>query len=247
MRSIDSIYPNLISRIFPFVDVDHFPLAITVAIPISYKSHPDTPQARKTTLRSWPFELYPLARYGEYGVGAVNVTLEVGQMLIYEGHSMIHGRPTPLLADHAAFMYVHYRPSDFHKTNAHSDPGLTSFLGTAADASGRHLYVARKVSPSDSEGGISADPDNWDANPKPFPLARPVSDVKQYMDFVYTYDKQPLSLAEHELYKMKDAQSLLSIQQLWKNSYGNIGEAEVLGLMSAQNRAGENKHHMHEL
>ena len=245
--------------------MDQRPLAITVAIPVSYKLHPDTtdtvtPESAsesesETGENSWPFELYPSGLAGLARMGAVNVSVSVGEMIIYEGHSLIHGRPTPLDAEHAAYMYVHYSPSDYHKTNAHGDPGLTAFLQDNAAGAGagenanRHLYVAHKVSPDAAH--------SVDIHLDPLPLLRPVSDVKQYIDFVYTYDVQPLSLEEHEDYKGRDGRDLADFQQLWRESYGEMGEGDVLrtgtgtgtgtGIDTGTGSSNGNTHHAHEL
>ncbi|KAL7555320.1 hypothetical protein ACHAWF_019006 [Thalassiosira exigua] len=52
----------------------------------------------------WPMELY-----GHDGV-AYNVTLEPGEMLLYESHSVLHGRPFPLKGRHYANVFIHFEP-----------------------------------------------------------------------------------------------------------------------------------------
>ncbi len=49
--------------------------------------------------------------YGHDGK-ATNVTMEVGDMVFYESHSVIHGRPFPLKGDLYANVFVHFEPSD---------------------------------------------------------------------------------------------------------------------------------------
>jgi len=53
----------------------------------------------------WPIEIM-----GHDGI-AYNLTLNPGEMLLYEGHSTIHGRPYPLKGDYEANIFVHFEPS----------------------------------------------------------------------------------------------------------------------------------------
>jgi len=53
----------------------------------------------------WPIELY--AHDGK----AYNVTLEPGEMLLYESASVIHGRPYPMKGRFYANVFVHFEPS----------------------------------------------------------------------------------------------------------------------------------------
>ncbi len=44
---------------------------------------------------------------------ATNITMEVGDMVLYESHSVIHGRPFPLKGDWLyANIFVHFEPTD---------------------------------------------------------------------------------------------------------------------------------------
>ena len=47
-------------------------------------------QATQDTKEPWTMELW------EHNGKAYNVTMEVGDMLMYESHSVVHGRPWPL-------------------------------------------------------------------------------------------------------------------------------------------------------
>lgn len=73
--------------------VDRLPL-VTSAI-INIAQDVDTP---------WPLELI-----GHDGK-AVNVTMEPGEMLLYESHSVLHGRPFPLEGAFYANIFVHFEP-----------------------------------------------------------------------------------------------------------------------------------------
>ncbi len=59
--------------------VDRNPLVISAVVNVAQDVDED-----------WPLEVY-----GRDG-NAYNLTLEVGEMILYEGHSVIHGRPFPL-------------------------------------------------------------------------------------------------------------------------------------------------------
>ena len=54
-------------------------------------------------------EPWPLEVYGRDGK-AVNVTMEPGDVVLYESHSIIHGRPFPLRGRHYANVFVHFEP-----------------------------------------------------------------------------------------------------------------------------------------
>lgn len=73
--------------------VDRMPLVISAVINIAQDV--DEP---------WPLEVY-----GHDG-RAYNVTMEVGDMILYEGHSVVHGRPFPLKGRYFANVFVHFEP-----------------------------------------------------------------------------------------------------------------------------------------
>ena len=52
----------------------------------------------------WPIEVY--AHDGK----AYNVTMEPGDMVLYESHSVLHGRPFPLKGRYFANLFVHFEP-----------------------------------------------------------------------------------------------------------------------------------------
>jgi hypothetical protein len=45
-----------------------------------------------------------------------DVYLEPGQMLLYEGAKLPHGRPHPLRGRYYASLFLHYRPTDWLRT-----------------------------------------------------------------------------------------------------------------------------------
>jgi prolyl 4-hydroxylase len=55
-------------------------------------------------------EDWPLEVYGHDGK-AYNVTMKPGDMVLYESHSIIHGRPFPLKGRFYANIFVHFEPT----------------------------------------------------------------------------------------------------------------------------------------
>lgn len=56
---------------------------------------------------SVPMYDYPSDRNGN----AVNVTMQPGDMVLYESHSLIHGRPFPLKGRYFANIFIHFEPT----------------------------------------------------------------------------------------------------------------------------------------
>jgi prolyl 4-hydroxylase len=54
-------------------------------------------------------EPWPIEVYGHDGK-ATNVTMEPGDMVLYESHSVLHGRPFPLKGRYYANIFVHFEP-----------------------------------------------------------------------------------------------------------------------------------------
>jgi hypothetical protein len=65
----------------------------------------------------WPIEVY--ARDGK----AYNVTMDPGDMVLYESHTTLHGRPFPLKGRFYANVFVHFAPLDHDEENE-NDPKL---------------------------------------------------------------------------------------------------------------------------
>lgn len=73
--------------------VDRMPLVASVIIQVDQDV--DTP---------WPLEVY-----GHDGK-ATNITMEPGDMVLYESHSVIHGRPFPMIGNFFANCFIHFEP-----------------------------------------------------------------------------------------------------------------------------------------
>merc|ERR1712183_347124 len=54
-------------------------------------------------------EPWPLEVIGHDG-RATNVTMEPGDMVLYESHSVIHGRPFPMRGNYFANAFIHFEP-----------------------------------------------------------------------------------------------------------------------------------------
>lgn len=65
-------------------------------------------------------EPWVLEVYGHDGK-ATNVTMEPGDMVLYESHSVIHGRPYPLKGRYYANIFIHFEPTG-HSLRHNSKP-----------------------------------------------------------------------------------------------------------------------------
>jgi prolyl 4-hydroxylase len=74
--------------------VDRLPLVASAMINIAQDVDED-----------WPMEIY------DHDGKAHNITLEPGDMLLFESHSVIHGRPFPLKGRHYAMLFIHFEPT----------------------------------------------------------------------------------------------------------------------------------------
>lgn len=59
----------------------------------------------------WPVEVY------DHDGQAHNVTMEPGDMVLYESHTVLHGRPFPMNGSLYANVFVHYKPIDHDEMN----------------------------------------------------------------------------------------------------------------------------------
>eukprot|EP01038_Epipyxis_sp_PR26KG_P009290 gene9290-12517_t len=59
----------------------------------------------------WPVEVY------SHAGKAYNFTMKPGDMVLYESHTVLHGRPFPLQGNSYANLFVHYQPIDHDLNN----------------------------------------------------------------------------------------------------------------------------------
>lgn len=81
-------------------------------------------------------EDWPLEVYGRDGL-AYNVTMKPGDMVLYESHSLIHGRPFPLKGKYFANVFVHFQPTG-KLLHEHTMPVVTD-----AEEDGMPIYILR--------------------------------------------------------------------------------------------------------
>jgi prolyl 4-hydroxylase len=76
-------------------------------------------------------EPWPLEVYGRDGI-AVNITMVPGDMVLYESHSIIHGRPFPLRGRFMANLFVHFEPlgpkDRLHDPSVKQSSGLPPYV-----------------------------------------------------------------------------------------------------------------------
>lgn len=80
-------------------------------------------------------EDWPLEVFGRDGL-AYNITMKPGDMVLYESHSLIHGRPFSLRGRYFANIFVHFQPT---RKLLHETPVLTD----ADDDEDMPIYVLR--------------------------------------------------------------------------------------------------------
>lgn len=79
-------------------------------------------------------EPWPLEVFGHDGL-AYNVTMEPGEMILYESHSVLHGRPFPLKGRYFANVFIHFEPvghSRDHGFNPENNEHYNSMLDIKA-------------------------------------------------------------------------------------------------------------------
>jgi len=79
--------------------VDRLPLVSSLIVQVSQDVN-----------EPWPIEVY------DHSGRAHNVTMKPGEIVLYESHTVLHGRPFPMNGSHYANVFVHYEPLD-HEQN----------------------------------------------------------------------------------------------------------------------------------
>ena len=99
--------------------IDRHPLVISAIICVA--ADVDEP---------WPLEVY------SHDGQAYNVTMLPGDMVLYESHTVLHGRPFPLKGRFVANIFVHFEPEG-HSQGRTNDSGEEGNDDAAAKARGR--------------------------------------------------------------------------------------------------------------
>ena len=77
----------------------------------------------------WPLEIY------DHAGRAYNVTMEPGDMVLYESHVCVHGRPFPMKGKFYANIFVHFEPKD-HSNQLRGGEREGHLLPAAPDSAG---------------------------------------------------------------------------------------------------------------
>ena len=97
------------------VDVDRLPLVSSCII-----------QVAQDIEEPWPVEVY------SHDGKAHNVSMLPGDMTLYESHTVLHGRPFPLIGNMYANVFVHYIPLDHDEVNAYDQQEAAEMKKRAA-------------------------------------------------------------------------------------------------------------------
>ncbi|KAL3923061.1 MAG: hypothetical protein SGILL_001868 [Bacillariaceae sp.] len=120
--------------------VDRLPLVVSAMINVAQDMDED-----------WPLEVYDHEGY------AHNVTLQPGDMLLFESASVIHGHPFPLKGRYYASIFLHFEPTgrEYKKVDGHfmlrDSKSHKNQKGFIKDANGRYHQAVK-----DGLGGQSA-------------------------------------------------------------------------------------------
>jgi len=113
--------------------VDRLPLVSSVIINVAQDV--DEP---------WPIEVY-----GHDG-NAYNITMSPGEMIFYESHSVIHGRPFPLQGRYYANVFVHFEP--IGHSSQHEESKLDPDVDKVTAKQHFHESINSKINPKKTQG-----------------------------------------------------------------------------------------------
>ena len=138
--------------------VDRLPLVASAMICV----HTDTDEP-------WPTEVY------DHATGmAHNITMEPGDMLLFESHSVIHGHPFPLVGRSQAMIFMHFEPTG-HSLEESFHNVLTRYRdtvqqGAAGPVHGHELPPYLNRATPEEEFWRLQHPDGWTP---PYPVLPP--------------------------------------------------------------------------
>ena len=109
-------------------------------------------------------EPWPLEVNGHDGK-AYNVTMEPGDMVLYESHSVVHGRPFPLKERFFANVFIHFEPVGHKLRHEESlDQENTDLSDPSAiydKATGKRLPPYIVPDSPQAAAWLSSNPDGW--------------------------------------------------------------------------------------
>lgn len=73
-------------------------------------------QVDQNVIEDWPLEIIGRDGY------AKNITMKRGEMLLYESHSIVHGRPFPFVGKYYANLFIHFEPDLTNHTECDLPP-----------------------------------------------------------------------------------------------------------------------------
>ncbi|KAL7450256.1 hypothetical protein ACHAWC_002198 [Mediolabrus comicus] len=106
----------------------------------------------------WPLEVY--AHDGK----AYNITMEPGEMILYESHSVVHGRPFPLKGRFYANVFIHFEPVG-HSVDHGFDPENEAHMDTIQEIkSGFNKGLPPYILDGSLEAAVwrRENPDGWE-------------------------------------------------------------------------------------
>eukprot|EP01031_Cornospumella_fuschlensis_P029054 gene29054-35068_t len=89
----------------------------------------------------WPIEVY------DHDGQAHNITMEPGDMVLYESSTILHGRPFAMKGRYFANIFVHFEPVDHAEQNQH-DAEARALRGEPLSIERRHGRLRSNKSPS---------------------------------------------------------------------------------------------------
>eukprot|EP00574_Skeletonema_japonicum_P002821 CAMPEP_0201715796 /NCGR_PEP_ID=MMETSP0593-20130828/1896_1 /ASSEMBLY_ACC=CAM_ASM_000672 /TAXON_ID=267983 /ORGANISM="Skeletonema japonicum, Strain CCMP2506" /LENGTH=492 /DNA_ID=CAMNT_0048205393 /DNA_START=56 /DNA_END=1534 /DNA_ORIENTATION=- len=108
-------------------------------------------------------EPWPLEVYGHDGM-AYNITMQPGEMILYESHSVVHGRPFPLKGRYYANVFIHFEPVG-HSVDHGFDPEDETHMATIQDIkSGFNKGLPPYIIDGSLEAAVwrRENPDDWE-------------------------------------------------------------------------------------
>merc|ERR1719221_153682 len=96
---------------------------------------------------AWPYEVF-----GHDGK-AYNITMLPGDMLLYESHSVLHGRPFPLEGRFVANVYIHFEPAGHSRDHGFNPDNIEEHYESTLDIRGGFNH---KVPPYIIDGSLEA-------------------------------------------------------------------------------------------
>lgn len=108
-------------------------------------------------------EPWPLEVYGHDGK-AYNITMEPGEMILYESHSVVHGRPFPLKGRYYANVFIHFEPVG-HSVDHGFDPDDEDHMATVQEIkSGFNKGLPPYILDGSLEAAVwrRENPDGWE-------------------------------------------------------------------------------------